>query len=112
MIPILLPLQLAMFSGPDKYLEYSHWTHKKIFKSIRKKSFPSKSAKTKNCHGGLDTDFLTFFMEFFTFWHLSSDLRVIRSLFFYWKRPLLTGDLSEPLKVGREPSKIFQVALK
>ena len=96
-----------MFSGPDEYLEYSHWTHKKFFKSIRKKSFPSKSAKTKNCHGGLDTDFLTFFMEFFTFWPLYSDLRVIRSLFFYWKRPLLTGDLSEPLKVGREPSKKF-----
>ena len=65
MIPILLPLQLAMFSGPDKYLEYSHWMHKKIFKSIRKKSFHSKSAKTKNCHGGLDTDFLTFLGEFF-----------------------------------------------
>ena len=31
----------------------------------------------------------------------------MHSLFFNWKRPLLTGDLSEALKVGREPSKNF-----
>ena len=96
-----------MFSGPDEYLEYSHWTHKKFFKSIRKKSFPSKSAKTKNCHRGLDTDSLTFFMEFF--YVLAFIFRSTRHTFiiFYWKRPLLTGDLSEALKVGREPSKNF-----
>ena len=54
-----------MFSAPGTYLEYSHRTHEKFSKGIRKKSFPSKSAKTKISHGELDTDFPTFFMEFF-----------------------------------------------